>query len=539
MITHHIRKTKLLFGIGILALVLFIVFGSLSFKRNNALTRAMESFSRELRTIAYRSEYRRFAGIASANSLSTAAAPSLHESEAASLPVLLYHGIVGTSDRFSISRELFKDQLFVLKRAGYRTVTLDEARGFLESGAPLPERSFLLTFDDGRYDSFVSADPILKALDFRAVMFVATKPSLETTEDPHNKYYIDQADIARMIASGRWEIGSHGMQEHGGMVPIDAVQDDGEKGNFLSNRMWRSDLGRLETDAEHAQRVRREIAESKNILEATFGITVSAFSYPFGDWGQQTENAPGAAQLIRREAERSYEMAFRQVWQNDTEPAFNYPMREDAGALRRLEVDTLWSGAQLISFLEKGQAKALPYDDTLDENAGWKHAWGRVTVEDGALLLSATDTTSGAFAFLDGTRGWDDYRMTVRGERQRGSHVSLIARYQDGGNYAECLFSDEEVRIEQVVENKRSVLKKSALSKKMPNDNVALGVGVDGDTIACRIDGAVVAMAYTLSQRLSDGGIGVKIWDQTLGISALKLHSLEVSSLGTARVLEQ
>ncbi len=73
---------------------------------------------------------------------------------ALSVPVLLYHGIVPESDRFSITEEVFKDQMFALKKAGYSTITLNEFYGFIHEGKSLPDKSFLLTFDDGRLDSY-------------------------------------------------------------------------------------------------------------------------------------------------------------------------------------------------------------------------------------------------------------------------------------------------------------------------------------------------------------------------------------------------
>src|SRR5688572_19967034 len=77
------------------------------------------------------------------------------------IPVLLYHGIVRKPDRFNMTMEVFKDQMFALKRAGYRTVTLHDFQSFMRGEMELPAKSFLLTFDDGRADSYEGAEPIL------------------------------------------------------------------------------------------------------------------------------------------------------------------------------------------------------------------------------------------------------------------------------------------------------------------------------------------------------------------------------------------
>ncbi len=349
---------------------------------------------------------------------------------------------------------------------------------------------------------------------------------------------IEAGDLAQMLESGRWEIGSHGIQETGGTVPLD--ESGKERGNFLSNRSWRADEGRLETLDEYRSRVHREVAESKRLLEERLGIEVLAFSYPFGDWGQQSENvdAAVASSYIAAEVSPRSSMAFRQVWPGDVDESFNYPGKETLHELRRIEVATDLSGEGLVALLSAASAKAIPYRDSFERNSGWKSAWGSVSVRDGAIALRATEQTGGAFAFLDGTRGWSDYRFEVAGQWQGGSHVSLIGRYQDRENYAECVFSDNDIRIQQVIDGERHLIKEEKAVEKLPKNNARFAMSVDGTHIGCRSGDSKAVIAYNLAQRLSDGGIGVKIWDQTLGISTLKLHSLEVTSLGTARVLE-
>ncbi|MES2216090.1 MAG: polysaccharide deacetylase family protein, partial [Patescibacteria group bacterium] len=186
------------------------------------------------------------------------------------VPVLLYHGIVDESDRFSMTPKTFADQMFTLKRAGYHTVSLEDFNAFLRGEKVLDNGSFVLTFDDGRLDSYYGADPVLQALGFTAVMYVATADSLHV-DRPLPSYYLHEGLLSRMVRSGRWELGSHAIQESGGFVPVDA---SGTKGNFLSNKMWLGDKGRLENDDEFRTRITRELTASKKDLQDIFGISV-------------------------------------------------------------------------------------------------------------------------------------------------------------------------------------------------------------------------------------------------------------------------
>ena len=61
----------------------------------------------------------------------------------------------------------------------------------------LPEKSFLLTFDDGRKDSYYPVDPILKALDYRAIMFVISGRSLGDEKEV-SPFYLSSSELKRM-----------------------------------------------------------------------------------------------------------------------------------------------------------------------------------------------------------------------------------------------------------------------------------------------------------------------------------------------------
>ena len=96
------------------------------------------------------------------------------------IPVLVYHGIGPESDfsnaedaAYGIDVEDFATQMTEIRHAGYQTVRLQTFLDFV-SGEPvdLPPRPLLLTFDDGRADSWTGADGILRELHFNAVMFV-------------------------------------------------------------------------------------------------------------------------------------------------------------------------------------------------------------------------------------------------------------------------------------------------------------------------------------------------------------------------------
>lgn len=92
---------------------------------------------------------------------------------ARSVPVLMYHHVSPSPGLVTVSPETFADQMRGLATAGYRTLRADEFAAFL-AGDKVPDRSVLITFDDGYLDNWVHAHPILKQYGFSAVMFVVS-----------------------------------------------------------------------------------------------------------------------------------------------------------------------------------------------------------------------------------------------------------------------------------------------------------------------------------------------------------------------------
>ncbi len=91
-----------------------------------------------------------------------------------SLPVLMYHYICRHQGPIAVSPEHFEAQCRGMAKAGWRGIGLDEAEAFLLEGTPLPERSVLITFDDGFLDNYVYAWPILKKYGHKGVIFAVT-----------------------------------------------------------------------------------------------------------------------------------------------------------------------------------------------------------------------------------------------------------------------------------------------------------------------------------------------------------------------------
>ncbi len=526
------KKINFFFLSGLMLACLFLSFAVWNrFASSYSLSNLSEQAGMALQSLKYDLLY---GGNAASVTASSTDAISPTRDHAIDVPVLVYHGMVNSADRFSMTTQTFSDQMFALKAAGYRTISMDDFEQFINGTKTLPDKSFLLTFDDGRRDSWVGADPVLKATGFHAVMFVATGDSLPSSVK-EGGYYLTSADLQKMIDSGRWELGSHAIQANtaGGEIPTDA---NGTMGNFLSNKMWLKDKNRLETDDEYKARVTHELEDSKAALQSTFGITVSALSYPFSDYGEQTLNNPNAISVISDIMHQTYSVAFQQTWPSDSSYILNYPDM-DPYHLRRIETGPTWSGSFLVKLLDTGRAKPLPYTDTFENDNGWRGTWGEKYFSGNMLHLNAPEDTNGAFVFLDGTREWDDYMYSVETFLEKGSRISLITRFTDSSNNAACVFGSDAVRIEQKLNGVTTVLAQSKNTVAVAYPTAMLAVKVEGGTIQCFEGSRLALSANNLSPKLVRGGIALQVWDAAKNNASLYINTLKAVPVSDAQSL--
>ncbi|MDP3729752.1 MAG: polysaccharide deacetylase family protein [bacterium] len=442
---------------------------------------------------------------------------------AESIPVLLYHGIIDKPDGANVLLEDFKDQMFALKKAGWQTVGIEDFYAFMKGGKELSDKSFLLTFDDGRKDSYYPVDPILKAVDYRAVMFAISGRSIMEHPSP---FHLSFSELKRMYKSGRWDLQSHGRDDHD-FYKIDA---DGNEGHFLSNKLWLDDKQRIETGEEFRTRIYSDLVNSKNDLEKKFTTKVIGFAYPFGDFGQNSINFPEAENIVLDTIKSVYPMSFYQVWGGN--PKANYPQPDSEHLfMKRINVAPQWGADDLLAVLENSREKNISYEDDFIKDSGWIKDWGRMDFKDDSIVIGANALTTGSAVFLGGTSLWQDYVFKADVYPTRGQVFSLMARYKDGKNYAACSFSNESIRVEQVINGEKKILSELKGDFIIVRKDHEAGIGVIDNAVNCYLDGEIITSSYNLDQNLNHGGIGFKTWDSQMNNSELIVKKVSVEEI--------
>ena len=136
------------------------------------------------------------------------------------LPVFMYHFITKDAYRHGelhISPAEFEKDLAYLADNGYNTVDITDLLDFVYSGVPLPPNPVMLTFDDGYYNNYLHAYPLLQKYGAKAVIFIIGKH----TNIWSVNFYPDEShghmtweQIREMLDSGLVEFGGHSYNLH-------------------------------------------------------------------------------------------------------------------------------------------------------------------------------------------------------------------------------------------------------------------------------------------------------------------------------------
>ncbi len=234
--------------------------------------------------------------------------------------VLTYHRICDYKENFwklAIDPSEFEKQIIILKEK-YKIVPLEECLNSKDSN------TISITFDDGYYDNYVFAVPILTKYSIPATFYISTyninnkrwfwwdvlahctlydygarsikyKGILYDLDNPINRQKCCMsihADLKKMSADNREDILSKLFRfENYDYFPFNRTMTESEIKEIASNSLF--EIGSHTKSHISLEYMRgadafREIIDANDCLEEITGTTVRSFSYPYGDVGDSS-----------------------------------------------------------------------------------------------------------------------------------------------------------------------------------------------------------------------------------------------------------
>ncbi|WP_432825464.1 polysaccharide deacetylase family protein [Dactylosporangium sp. CA-092794] len=189
----------------------------------------------------------------------------------ASVPILMYHSVSDQMTpgyrRWTVTPARFEQHLAALCAEGWQTVTFGRAAAALRDGTALPDKTVVVTVDDGLADFHTAAMPLLQAYGATATLFVPT---------------------AYIGGSARWLPGE---DTHRSMLSWSQLREAAATGIEVASHGHRH----CPVDVGPQHRMLDEFRRSRALLEDGLGLGVRSLAYPFGYHRAVTRRMAGAA----------------------------------------------------------------------------------------------------------------------------------------------------------------------------------------------------------------------------------------------------
>ena len=256
---------------------------------------------------------------------------TVHNDTVYNVPIIMYHNVKAQRvGEYCVNPEEFEGDLVFLKERGFTVVTVSELIRFVNGGFEMPDKPIVLTFDDGRYNNYTQAFPLLKKYNCKASFFIIgsfCEKYCGGRRQYEQSSYLSFADIKEMAGSGLCDIQSHSYDLH-----------DWTKGRTGVNKKKDEALD------EYRKVLEDDLNKNQELLKKNCGIAPNAFAYPFGAYN------PDAEKIIS-------DMGFSAIL--TTGEGINEIRRGDKDALLRLKRFNRPHGVSCAAFLEQKIASAI------------------------------------------------------------------------------------------------------------------------------------------------------------------------------------
>ncbi len=165
------------------------------------------------------------------------------------LPILMYHKPPAN----------FAEQMSILKAKGYTTVHMNDVAKYITAQAKLPTKAAVITFDDG-FSVQKDALAILQRNNQKATLYLIEGGAMShycigllRKNVACGDAYLSVQDVKNMLSSNLIELGDHTV-DHPNMASLSEVDQQ------------------------------FQIQTNKTFLEQTFGIPITTFAYPYGNY---------------------------------------------------------------------------------------------------------------------------------------------------------------------------------------------------------------------------------------------------------------
>jgi peptidoglycan/xylan/chitin deacetylase (PgdA/CDA1 family) len=176
------------------------------------------------------------------------------------VPIVTYHRVTEKpATDIDLTLEQMEQQFQFFREAGYQPITATQLLDYQENPVLFPQKPLVITFDDGPKSNYTKVLPLLKRFGWKATFFIYPKVIVEKSTTQ-----LTWTELRAMAEAGM-DIQSHTLT-HPFLTSINAAGKE-----------------------RYSKWLKRELRESKQIIEAKLGRKVNLLAYPYGWFNSYVE----------------------------------------------------------------------------------------------------------------------------------------------------------------------------------------------------------------------------------------------------------
>ncbi|UNK18307.1 polysaccharide deacetylase family protein [Paenibacillus sp. N3/727] len=459
---------------------------------------------------------------------------------------LSYFGVDRSGTPKLVAKKQLDQQLKALQDQGYVTISQQDILDFYQKGAPLPDKALFLSFEDGRNDSSLFAQPLLEKYNYKAT-FLSYANKMGNSDHK----FLQPKDMLKMRKNGYWELGSNGYRlsyinifdDQGRYI---GVKDENELTNkehveyynhYLMDFIRDENMIPVEDRAKMEARINGDYKSMADIYSDRLGFVPNVYMIMHANALHDGMN-PLVADVNNKNIEQLFKMHFSQEGNayNSSEDSLYH--------LSRVQPAPYWYTNHLLMKIQKDTGQKMKFVRGDEQRAdNWNRMSGAAEFIDNHIVLTSPPGGSGML-YLKESERLQDIQFTakvagnvvgkqtiyVRYDQQKESFIRvmiennrLIVEQKQPGRAVESLFTQQlnDVKWESkdLAFNKATVYTKEQTAAGAKNDekeypvNIQhtrnIDIRVQGDQLNVTIDKEILLNDQTISGAVNGGGVAL------------------------------
>ncbi|ANY71978.1 polysaccharide deacetylase [Paenibacillus ihbetae] len=429
---------------------------------------------------------------------------------------LSYFGVGRSGTSKLVSQDQLDAQLKALYDQGYETISQQDVIDYYEKGAPLPDKALFLSFEDGRNDSALFAQPILEKYNFKAT-FLSYADKMGNSE----RKFLQPKDMLKMTRTGYWELGTNGYRltyinifdEDGRYMGVKDEKDLTDKSNveyynhYLMDFIRDENMIPIEDRAEMEARIGADYAAMRDVYSNKLGYVPGAYMIMHAN-----ALGEGMNELVDKANTEQIRQTFKMNFSREG-TAMN-DKQGDLYNLTRVQPAPYWSTNHLSMKLRKDSGQDMTFVTGDDKEAArWAVEGGAAEFDGSRIIVTSPPSGEGRIRLRQDPGA--DMTVTANLLGNVVGRQSIYVRVDEkGDSFLRLVLENNVLRVEQKAPGQEP---KELFEQTLPD--------VQWGEEDLRFDKASV---YTKEQTLS----GDRDDDEEYPINILGNRKLELTAIG-------